>query len=81
MQSDYMEVGPTEPAGDVGARRPAGEEEVEDEHGGHGHVAKLPVGVLAVEVVDRLLPCAIEQGGRLAVAAIPQHLWGKKFHY
>ena len=46
--------GDDEPAGDVGAGRPAGHHKVDHEHGRHGAVGELLVRVLGEEVVHRL---------------------------
>ena len=59
--------------GEVGSSRVTGEDEVDDEHDDHGGVGELVVGVLGVEVVHRLLPSSVEQGGGLTEGAVSQY--------
>ena len=67
----YEEHGDDDAAGHVGTGGPARHQEVDDQHGGHAGVPELFVGVFRVEVVDRLLPGSVEQGGQLAVGPVP----------
>ena len=72
----YEQHGDDNTTGHVGTSRPTGHQEVDHQHCGQAHVAKLLVRVLRVEVVHRLLPRPVEQGGQLTVRSIELDIHG-----